>query len=116
MRKLVLGCLLTGASIVAGSSAASAQCDCYGYNAGYYGYAAPRVYAYAPARRVYAYAPAPRVYAYAPATRVYGYAAAPGVYGYAAAPRVYGYAAAPVYSYAPVTSVYYDPVWGWTNW
>ena len=98
MRKLVLACLLAGASIVAGSGAAWA-CDCYGYNAGYYGYAAPRAYAYAPA------------------TRVYGYAAAPRVYGYAAAPRVYGYAAAAhVYAYAPVTSVYYDPVWGWTDW
>jgi hypothetical protein len=107
MRKPVLACLLFGASIVAGSSAASA-CDCDGYNAGYYGYAAPRVYAYAPA---------PRVYAYAPARRVYGYAPAPRVYGYAAAPRAYAYApAAPVYAYAPVTSVYYDPVWGWTSW
>ena len=105
MRKPVLACLLFGASIVAGSSAASA-CDCYGYNAGYYGYAAPRVYAYAPARP--AYAPAPRVYAYAPARRVYGYAPAPRVYAYAPA--------APVYAYAPVTPVYYDPVWGWTSW
>ena len=98
MRKLVLACLLAGASIVAGSSAVSA-CDCYGYRAGYYGYAAPRAYAYAPARRVYAYAPATRVY------------------GYAAAPRVYAYApAAPVYAYAPAAPVYYDPVWGWTSW
>jgi hypothetical protein len=105
MRKLVVACLLAGASTVAGSGAASA-CDCYGYRAGYYGYAAPRVYAYAPVRRVYAYAPAPRVYAYAPVRRVY-------------APRVYAYApvvpVAPVYAYAPVTPVYYDPVWGWTG-
>jgi hypothetical protein len=107
MRTLVFACLLAGGSILAGSSPASA-CDCYGYSAGYYGYAAPRVYAYAPVRRVYAYAPAPRVYAYAPARRVYGYAAAPRVYAYAPA--------APVYSYAPVTPVYYDPVWGWTSW
>ena len=70
MRKPVLACLLVGMSMPV-SSAASA-CDCYGYNAGYYGYAAPRVYAYAPA--------------------------------------------APVSAYAPVTSVYYDPVWGWTSW
>jgi hypothetical protein len=98
MRKLVLASLLVGASMLPVSSAASA-CNCYGYNAGFYGYAAPRVYAYAPARRVYAYAPAPRVY---------GYAAAPRVYGYAAAPRVY--------AYAPAAPVYYDPVWGWTSW
>lgn len=114
MRKLVLACLLGGASIATGSSAASA-CDCYGYSAGYYGYAPARVYAYAPVRRVYAYAPAPRVYAYAPVRRAY--APARRVYGYAAAPRVYAYApAAPVYAYAPVTPVYYDPVWGWTSW
>jgi hypothetical protein len=116
MRKLVVAWLLAGASIVAGGSAASA-CDCYGYNAGYYGYAAPRVYAYAPPRPAYAYAPAPRVYAYAPARRVYAYAPATRVYAYAAAPWVYAYApAAPVYAYEPVTSVYYDPVWGWTSW
>ena len=106
MRKLVLACLLAGASIGAESSAASA-CDCYGYRAGYYGYAAPRVYAYAPARRVYA----------APARRVYGYAAAPRVYAYAPAAPVYAYApVAPVYAYAPVAPVYYDPLWGWTSW
>jgi hypothetical protein len=106
MRKLVLACLLGGASIAAGSSAASA-CDCYGYRVGYYGYAAPRVYAYTPARRVYA----------APARRVYGYAAAPRVYAYAPAAPVYAYApVAPVYAYAPVTPVYYDPLWGWTSW
>jgi len=69
MRKLALACLLAGASIVAGSSAASA-CDCYGNRAGYYGYAAPRAYAYAPVRRAYAYAPVRRAYAYVPAPRV----------------------------------------------
>ena len=110
MRKLVLACLLAGASTVAGSSTASAQCNCYGYSAGYYGYAAPRVYAYAPVRRVYAYVPAPRVYAYAPVAPVRR------VYAYAPAPRVYAYApAAPVYAYAPVAPVYYDPLWGWTG-
>ena len=107
MRKPALACLLFGASIVAGSGAASA-CDCYGY-------AAPRVYAYAPVapvRRVYV--AAPRVYAYAPVRRV---APVTRVYGYAAAPRVYAYApAAPVFAYAPVTPVYYDPLWGWTDW
>jgi hypothetical protein len=71
MRKLFLAGLLVGASILAPSDAASACDEWYGYDDSYYGYAAPRVYAYVPAPRVYAYTPGPRVYGYT----YYGYGA-----------------------------------------